>query len=197
VEVLTDRPEDRFRPGGRLYREGQEAPLTIATAQADEPGWLIRFDEVPDRTSAEALRESYLEAVVQPGEELARGEYYWHEVIGTEVRGVEGLLLGTVEDVYRIGGAEVLLVRGETFGEFDVPLVRAFVRVFAPARGEIVVDEAALELQPKKPRRPRGRRSSRLARAIPESSSPAPADESPSAPDGSAAREPAATPDPG
>ena len=45
---------------------------------------------------------------------------------------------GTVQDVYRSGGAEVYTVTGGPYGEFDVPGVRAFVRVFAPRRGEIV-----------------------------------------------------------
>ena len=71
-------------------------------------------------------------------------------MIGASVRGVDGTELGTVRDVYRSGGAEVFLVDGGPFGEFDVPAVRAFVRVFAPRRGEIVVDVDALDLSPPK-----------------------------------------------
>ena len=84
VEVLTDRPEDRFVVGTILYREGDERPLTIATAEAvaDGPGWRIRFREVSTRDGADALRGAYLESVVRPEEDLARGSYYWHEVIG-------------------------------------------------------------------------------------------------------------------
>jgi 16S rRNA processing protein RimM len=162
VEALTDRSDERFRVGARLYREGTDDPLTIVSAHPDDPGWLMRFREVVDRTAADGLRESYLEAVVEPGEELPRGEYYWHEVIGSRVLGLDGAELGTVVDVYRAGGAEVLVVRGQPYGEFDLPAVRAFVRIFAPARGEIVADVEALELTPPKPRRARGRRSSKL-----------------------------------
>jgi len=43
------------------------------------------------------------------------------------------------------GGAEVLLVRGPA-GELDIPVVRSIVRIFAPKRGEIVVDREALGL---------------------------------------------------
>jgi len=40
VEVLTDKPEQRYRPGSILYREGSDDPLTIASAEAvaDGPG---------------------------------------------------------------------------------------------------------------------------------------------------------------
>jgi len=148
VEVLTDRPIDRFAPGAVLYREAGDDPLTIESAAPieDGPGWRVRFRELPDRTAAEALRGAYLEALVRPEATLARGEYYWHEVIGVPVTDVSGRPLGTIRDVYRAGGAEVFVVRGGPAGEFDLPAVRAFIRVFAPRRGEIVVDAAALDL---------------------------------------------------
>jgi 16S rRNA processing protein RimM len=153
VEILTDHPEERYAPGSVLHREGSDDPLTVVWSSpvADGPGWRLRFQEVPSREAADALRGAYLEWVAEPDAELARGEYFWHEVIGAAVRGVDGAELGTVRDVYRSGGAEVFLVDGGPYGEFDVPAVRAFVRVFAPRRGEIVVDVEALDLTP--PRR--------------------------------------------
>jgi 16S rRNA processing protein RimM len=131
-----------------LHREGRPEPLTIesAVAVADGPGWRLRFRELPDRTAAETLRGAYLESVVQP-DALGRGEYYWHEVIGVTVTDQAGHELGTVSDIYRVGEAEVFVVRGGPAGEFDVPAVKAFVRIFAPRRGEIVVDAAALDLR--------------------------------------------------
>lgn len=145
VETLSDRAPDRFAVGRTLYAEGSEAPLTIAGSDQDAVGWRLRFAEIADRTAAEALVNVYLEAVVEPGEDLPRGEYYWHEVVGAHVEDTGGRALGEVVDIYRAGGAEVLLVRGPA-GEIDVPMVRAVVRIFAPKRGEIVVDADALGL---------------------------------------------------
>lgn len=146
VESLTDRAEERFAVGRALYREGGDARLTIVEAAPDGLGWRLRFAEVVDRTAAEALRDAYLEAIVAPGEELPRGEFYWHEVVGAKVSDVDGALLGEVVDIYRAGGAEVVVVRGPR-GELDIPLVRSVVRIFAPARGEIVADGEALGLR--------------------------------------------------
>ncbi len=155
VEVLTDRPEDRFRPGAVLHREASSEPLTIATAEAvaDGPGWRIRFKEIATRERADGLRGAYLESDVHPVGDLVRGEVYWHEVVGVTVRGLDGADLGVVTDVYRVAENEVYIVRGERYGTFDLPAVRAFIRIFAPRRGEIVVDAEALDLQPPKPRR--------------------------------------------
>ncbi len=175
VEVLTDRPEARFVRGAVLFPEGSARPLTIASAEAivDGPGWRLRFVEVTDRDAADALRSVYLETVVRPTIDLARGEVYWHEVIGCPVRGLDDTPLGVVKDVYRVAENEVYVVGDGPFGTFDLPAVRTFIRIFAPRRGEIVVDADALDLQaprvrptgtdrPRAPRRtgPR-RRSSR------------------------------------
>jgi 16S rRNA processing protein RimM len=178
VEVLTDRPADRFVPGAILYPEGRDTRLTIAAAEAivDGPGWRLRFDELTTRDAADALRGAYLEAVVRPADDLARGSYYWHEVIGTTVRGVDGADLGTVQDIYRVGETEVFVVAGGSVASFDLPAIRAFIRIFAPRRGEIVVDAEALDLRPARvrgvdPERPRAPR--RRSRRVPAADGPA------------------------
>jgi hypothetical protein len=108
---------------------------------------------------------------VRPEADLARGEVYWHEVIGVPVRGIDDTELGVVQDIYRVAENEVYVVGGGAYGTFDVPAVRAFIRIFAPRRGEIVVDAEALDLRPPKvrqtdPDRPRApRRTSRKRKA--------------------------------
>jgi len=181
AEVLTDRPEDRFVVGRVLFREGDDRPLMISAAEAvaDGPGWRLQFREIASRDGADALRGAYLEAVVRPDQDLARGSYYWHEVIGCAVRGVDGADLGVVKDIYRVGETEVFTVGDGPVGSFDLPAVRAFVRVFAPRRGEIVVDAESLDLRPPRshdpdPDRPRApRRTSRKRTASATAAEPA------------------------
>jgi len=198
VEILTDRPEDRYAVGSVLHREGSDAPLTVtwSSAVADGPGWRLQFGEVVDRAGAEALVGAYLEIEAGPDAVLPRGAYFWHEVVGTPVTSTTGEALGTVRDVYRSGGAEVYVVAGGPYGEFDVPGVRDFVRIFAPRRGEIVVDVEALDLAPPKsrpadstgprPRAPRRRPGSRrgpaAGPAAPAGSEPPAASEAPADP---------------
>ena len=177
VEILTDKPEQRYAVGSVLHREGSDAPLTVtwSSAVADGPGWRLQFAEFRDRSAAEELKGAYLEVPAGPDAVLPRGAYFWHEVVGTTVTAVDGTVLGTVQDVYRSGGAEVYVVSGGDYGEFDVPAVRDFVRIFAPRRGEIVVDTEALDLapprrrhapdDPERPRAPRRRAGSRRAKA--------------------------------
>ena len=110
VEVLTDRPEARFKRGATLFREGSEAPLRVieGVPVADGPGWRIRLAEAPDRKAAEAFRGAYLEALV-PVEAGAPGadSWLWHEVVGLAVLGRDGEELGTVTDIYRVAENDV------------------------------------------------------------------------------------------
>ena len=148
VEVLTDRPEARFASGQVLHVEGDPRPLTIDGAEAveDGPGWRLRFREIPTRNAAERLRDAYLEILVDRSADLEAGAAYWHEVVGAAVRDSTGVELGRVAEVYRAGENEVYVVRGGPAGEFDLPVIKDVITTFAPERGEIVVDEAVLDL---------------------------------------------------
>ena len=141
VEVLTDNL-GRFDAGRKLFRDGSDAPLTVASSHRDGPGLLVRFEEVADRNAADALRDVYLEA---PSDTLEPGSYYWHDIVGCTVESTAGEVLGTVEDVFRVGDAEVYQVRG-TRGEVLVPAVGTVVTELRPAEKRIVVDAAALGL---------------------------------------------------
>ncbi len=130
-----------------LHPEGTEERLTIAEAApvADGPGWWLRFAEAPTREAAEELRGRYLE-IPTPDEPREPGTWFYHELEGLAVRGAaDGRDLGIVREVYRAGGAEVLLVRGPG-GEIDVPLVSGIVTELAVERGEVLVDLEALAL---------------------------------------------------
>jgi len=161
VEPLYDDPA-RFEPGSCLYLEGSDRALTVESAQANAPGLLVRFREISTREAADVLRDVYLEAV-RPSAALAAGAYWWHEVVGVTVVTAAGEALGTVEHVFRAGGGEVYVVGGGPRGELLIPAVGAVFREFAPREGRVVVDADALGLEPLRPRRRRGRRSSRHA----------------------------------
>jgi 16S rRNA processing protein RimM len=175
VEILSDDPR-RFARGRRLFLEGEAGALTVSWSQPDQPGILVRFREIHDREAAEPLRERYLEAEVVP-DALPAGSFYWHEVQGTEVRTVEGELLGSVEDIFRVGEGEVFIVRGGERGEILVPAVNAVVRELAPREGRIVVDRVALGLDEEAPRpHARGRLTAR-ARCLERAAAAAPSGE--------------------
>ena len=180
IELLTDRPEERFVEGAVLYPEGAQRGLTIAEAVpvADGPGWWLRFREVRDRDAADALRGVYLE-IDTPDEPREPGRWLVHELEGLAVRSGDGEDLGRIVELYHAGGADVFVVRGPR-GELDVPGVRGIVLELAPERGEMIVDLDALAIdarpveedyvrprdrRPPNPRRPSGNGAAAAAEA--------------------------------
>jgi ribosomal 30S subunit maturation factor RimM len=182
--VLSDQPEARFIAGHEVYVEGMTRPLVLRIAKPVEggPGWWLAFEGRRDRASVETLRDRYLEAEVALDELRASGAALWDEVVGLTVHDVDGRELGRVDEVYRAGEAEVYVVRGGPLGDFDLPVVRDFIRTFDPPNGQLVIDASLLDLEPpREARRPGPRRRPRWSRhgagsqAAPEpSSGPAP-----------------------
>ncbi len=154
VEVRTDVPDERFVPGVRLHVTGGHAlagveALTLATVRDHNGTLLLTFDEVLDRTAAEALRGAVLEADVpdDPGEPDA---WYDHQLVGLRVLDPAGAAIGEVVAVEHPPAQDLLVVRrGDTGAEVLVPFVKAMVPVVDVAGRRVQVDppEGLLDAQ--------------------------------------------------
>src|SRR5688572_19946394 len=67
VESFTDAPEAVFASGRRLFASpraessaAEAAEAHVASMRPFMEGWLVRFDEVADRTAAEQWRDQWL-----------------------------------------------------------------------------------------------------------------------------------------
>src|SRR5665648_939192 len=86
VDLRTDTPEVRFAVGTVLQTAPPDAgPLTVARTRSMGDRWFLAFDDVTDRTAAEALRG--LDLVVD-AEDSADDEDAWypHEPSGSSAR---------------------------------------------------------------------------------------------------------------
>jgi 16S rRNA processing protein RimM len=100
-------------------------------------GRVLRLAGIDSRAAAEALHERYLEADPLP---LPEGTYYWHEIIGLDVRDPAGGSLGTVTDVFRAGENEVYVVTDADGHEQLVPALRSVVQAIDLDGGSMVID---------------------------------------------------------
>lgn len=125
VEPLTDRFEERFRVGSRLLSAA--GPVTVASVRGDPAGPIVRFEGSDDRGAAERLRG---ELRVERAEARKGEGYLWADLIGKSVVTPDGKPLGTVTDVLRAGGADVLVV-----GDLMLPMLESVVREI----GEVIV----------------------------------------------------------
>jgi 16S rRNA processing protein RimM len=93
VTFVTNRAERAAR--GAVMHAGDRT-LVVADARPHQQKWIVHFEGVDDRTSAEALRGALLTATPIDGGALGDGEYWVHELIGSNVVGADGRALGRV-----------------------------------------------------------------------------------------------------
>lgn len=143
VRLHTDVPEQRFVPGVCLYTSGPNAPhdrLTLRSSRDHNGVLLLGFEEVPDRTAAEALRGVRLEMDVSTEDEPEDDAWFDHELVGLTVQDPAGTELGRVIAVEHLPAQDLLEVKRPDGERRLVPLVSAIVPVVDVAAGHIVVD---------------------------------------------------------
>lgn len=144
VDVHTDAPEERFAAGATLRarrRDGAVTQLTVSSTRRHGARLLVRFDEVSDRDVAETLRGCQLLveiADLPPAEDP--DEFYEHELEGLAAVLADGSEVGTVREVIRGPGGELLAVTRPDGSEALVPFVRAIVPEVDVAGGRIVLE---------------------------------------------------------
>lgn len=122
VEPLSDRADERFRVGSKLL----SGVGTVTVVSVRGKGELIvAFEGITDRDGAERLRGE-----LRVARERREGEYLWADLIGKRVVTPDGKELGTVNEVVRAGGADVLVV-----GELMLPMLESVVREI----GDVIV----------------------------------------------------------
>jgi 16S rRNA processing protein RimM len=141
VNLATDFPEERFRPGAELFieRNGSVEALTLTTVRFQRDRPVIGIVGVETMNDAEALAGHELRV---PRERLARlpaGTFYRHDLVGCRVETVTGEAIGTVTDVEGSleGSRLVVAARG---GEVLIPLASAICTEIDPEAGRILID---------------------------------------------------------
>jgi len=131
----------RFDPGSRLnVGDAEGGTLTIATRRTHRSRPLVRFEEVADRTAAEALAGVYLFVPASSTPELPEGSFWPHQLAGAEVSTVDGRTLGRLREVIHTAANDVWVVAASDGRETLVPALRDVVRSVDVAVGRIVVE---------------------------------------------------------
>ena len=140
VEVRTDEPERRFAIGATLYTQ-HDTPLVVADARDHSGVLLLRLRGVDDRTAAEALRGTLLEAEVDPDAVPEdEDEFYDRQLVGLAAVHADGHALGTVTEVIHLPGHDLLAVHTEDRGEVLVPFVHEIVTEVDLLNARVVID---------------------------------------------------------
>jgi len=150
VEPRTDEPDRRFVPGAVLTTEAPrvaapspgERPerLTVRAVRWHQDRLLVTFEELPDRTAAEAARGLVLlTEVPDDARPDDPEEFYDHQLVGLRVGTTDGRDVGEVRAVVHGAAQDLLAVRTDAGPEALVPFVAALVPEVDLDRGRVVV----------------------------------------------------------
>lgn len=149
VEPRTDEPERRFGPGAVLATQAPSSlpadatrpvRLTVRSSRWHQHRLLVTFEELGDRTAAEAARGLVLLAEV-PADARPEDpeEFYDHQLVGLRVVTADGRAVGQVQAVVHGAAQDLLTVRTDTGREALVPFVTALVPEVDLDGGRVVV----------------------------------------------------------
>src|SRR5206468_10024785 len=84
---------------------------------------IVRFEGINSREAAERLKDRRLRVTREHSRaRIAPGSFLWADLVGITVETPDGLRLGTVRDLLRAGGADILIVDGDG-AELLLPMI--------------------------------------------------------------------------
>jgi 16S rRNA processing protein RimM len=141
ADVLTDFPErfDGLENVIAVLAGDERRDLKIERFRFQNERVLLKFFGVDRIEDTESLRNA--EICVTEGEavELDEGEFFDWELSGCRVETVDGETVGTVRELMRTGGTEVLVIEG-TDKEYLIPFAESICTEVDIEKKRIVID---------------------------------------------------------
>lgn len=129
VIPFTDDPE-RYRKLKQIYIEkptGLEKHR-ISGVKFFKNQVILKFESVDDMESAEVLKGLVLKIESKDAVKLPKDSFFIFDLIGCQVIGEKGNLLGILKDVLQTGANDVYIVRNENNREILIPALKSVVK---------------------------------------------------------------------
>ena len=115
-------------------------PLAVDDCRQQGERLLAKIAHIDDPDAARPYVNRDLAVMRQQLPRPAKGEYYWHDLIGLSVINQDGIWLGEVNTITETGANDVLVIESGAGGRILIPLLRGiYVQDIDPAAGRIRV----------------------------------------------------------
>ena len=155
VQVFTDEPDERFKPGNVLCTADANGSreFVIERARTFKNRWILLFEEAQNRNDAEALNGLELYVHAEDAKELAaENAWYIKDLVGLQARLCEenqlGIPAGTIGKVVDVldGAQSLLKIRlNQPVDDDNKTALVPFVEALVP---EVDVDAGYLTIDP-------------------------------------------------
>jgi len=118
--------------------------LKILDSKPYKNSYLVKFEKIDDRNSAENLRGAKVFIKRADLPKTDENEYYWVDLIGCDVYDLKGKFLGKVKNLIETGAVDVIVVDGDK-EDLLCPFSENFVKGVDVISKKIVIDISIFE----------------------------------------------------
>ena len=136
IQIETDFP-DRFTSNSQVYLD--RLPVTIDSAEWHNRKLIIKFNDVDRIEDAQKLGGQIIEIPRSQAHPLPEGQYYYFQIIGLEVRTIQGGIIGNVTEVLPSKSNDNYMVHGSQ-GEILIPAIEDVVKSIDLDKGLMTID---------------------------------------------------------
>ncbi|MEJ6400597.1 ribosome maturation factor RimM [Nicoliella lavandulae] len=133
VISTTDFPANRFFVGNHVtafLNNGEEVPLEIDKVRTQKGFVILHFKGKDSINDIEFLKPSTLKITDDQlsADDLAEGEYYYHQILGLAVYDLDDNYLGTITDIMDTAANDVWVVTRENGKELLLPKIDQVIK---------------------------------------------------------------------
>lgn len=145
VISVTDFHESRYQKGAKLqlFLQNSHEPitLTIKSWRRHKNFDLLQFEGYSNIHDVEGFKGGVLKISIEQLEELDENEYYFHQIIGCIVKGLDGVEFGKVTEILTPGANDVWVIKGKDRKEHYIPFIKDVVK-------KVDLDEKTIWIEP-------------------------------------------------
>ncbi|MCL2560123.1 MAG: ribosome maturation factor RimM [Turicibacter sp.] len=138
----SDFKEERFKVGAELFidHNGELIPVKVKTHRTNKNFDLLKFVDLHHINDVEKYKGCELLVDAIHLSELEDEEFYYHEIIGCQVKTADGVMLGVIDDILQTGANDVWVVKRK--GEKD-----ALIPYIADVVKEVDIEEKTVTIE--------------------------------------------------
>ncbi|MBW1605609.1 ribosome maturation factor RimM [Lactobacillus sp. Sy-1] len=145
VISITDFPENRFVVGNQVTAflpNGTQVELTIDKVRTQKSFVILHFKGHDSINDIEFLKPSTLKITDEQlsADDLAAGEYYYHQILGLAVYDLANNYLGKITDIMDTAANDVWIVTRENGKELLLPKIEQVIKKVDLTNQRVTID---------------------------------------------------------
>ncbi|GAA4063428.1 ribosome maturation factor RimM [Amphibacillus indicireducens] len=136
--------DQRFQPGNELYlfmpNQTEPIKLTIEKHRKHKQFDMLLFKGLHSINEVEHFKQGILKITADDQHQLEEGSYYYHEIIGCEVKTTAGESLGTIKEILAPGANDVWVVKQKSKKDLLIPYIDDIVKVVDIEQKQVIIE---------------------------------------------------------